>query len=128
MVLCVIYTWIQRHYKLMDLQNVFISNLKMFRKNAKMTQAQLAMKIDRSFNYINSIECAAFFPPPDTIQKIAEVLNIRPMQLFDEGANPLTIITDNKERLISEISEKIYSRLQGDLRSNITKVIDEMIK
>jgi len=112
----------------MDLQNVFISNLKMFRKKAKMTQAQLAMEIDKSFNYINSIECAAFFPPPDTIQKIAEVLNIRPMQLFDEGANPLTIITDNKEQLISEISEKIYSRFQGDLRRDISKVIDEMIK
>ena len=92
-----------------------------------MTQAQLAMKIDKSFNYINAIECAAFFPPPDTIQKIAEVLDIRPMQLFDENANSMTIITDNKEQLISEISEKIYLRLQGDLRSNVAKVIDEII-
>ena len=99
----------------------------LFRKKAKMTQAQLAMKIDKSFNYINSIECAAFFPPPDTIQKIAVVLDIRPMQLFDENANSMTIITDNKEQLISEISEKIYLRLQRDLRSNVAKVIDEII-
>ena len=53
----------------MDLQSVFIRNLKMYRKAAKMTQVQLALEIDRSFNYINSVECAALFPPPDTIQK-----------------------------------------------------------
>ncbi len=111
----------------MDLQEVFIRNLKMFRKQAKMTQVQLAIQIDRSFNYINSIECAALFPPPDTIQKIAEVLKIRPMQLFDENASPANILTTNKEQFISSVSEKIYAKLRSDLRKDIEEVIENVI-
>ena len=112
----------------MDLQAVFIRNLKMYRKNAKMTQAQLVLQIDRSFNYINSVECAALFPPPDTIQKIAEVLNIRPMQLFDENASPANIITTSKEQFISRVSEKIYERLRADLKNDIAEVIEKEIE
>ncbi|MBQ8681203.1 MAG: helix-turn-helix transcriptional regulator [Treponema sp.] len=119
---------IHRHYNDMDLQAVFIRNLKMYRKNAKMTQAQLALQIDRSFNYINSVECAALFPPPDTIQKIAEVLNIRPMQLFDENASPANIITTSKEQFISRVSEKIYERLRADLKNDIAEVIEKEIE
>ena len=100
----------------------------MFRKREKLTQAQLALKIDKSFNYINSIECAAFFPPPETIQKIAEALNIRPMQLFDENENPATVISDNKEKLISTVTERIFDRFRKNLKEDLAQVIEEITK
>ena len=112
----------------MDLQEVFIRNLKMYRKQARLTQAELAVQIDRSFNYINTIECAGSFPPPQTIQKIAEVLHIRPMQLFDENASPANIISTNKELFISRVSEKIYERLRSDLKKDIVEVIENEIE
>ena len=111
----------------MDLQAVFINNLKMYRKKAKLTQAELALRIDRSFNYINTIECAASFPPPATIQKIAEVLQIRPMQLFDENASPENIIGSNKEQFIDDITKRIYAKLQADLRADIALAISESV-
>lgn len=55
----------------MALQETFINNLKFYRKKAGLTQAQLALLIDKSFNYINGIECGVSFPPPDVIEKIA---------------------------------------------------------
>lgn len=111
----------------MDLQEVFIKNLKLYRKAAKLTQAELSLKIDRSFNYINTIECAGSFPPPDTIQKIADVLKIRPMQLFDENASPANIVATNKEQFISSISERIYAKLRTELKKDIMEIIQEAI-
>ena len=111
----------------MNLQEVFIKNLKMYRKAAKITQSELSLQIDRSFNYINTIECAGSFPPPDTIQKIAEVLKIRPMQLFDENASPANIITTNKEQFISSISERIYIKLRADLKKDIAEIVEKAI-
>lgn len=58
----------------MTTQQIFINNLKAYRKQAGFTQAQLASLIDKSFNYINGIECGVSFPSPDVIDKIAGVL------------------------------------------------------
>ena len=110
------------------MQTVFINNLKMYRKKARLTQAALALQIDRSFNYINSVECAVLFPPPATIQKIAEVLHIRPMQLFDENTSAENIIASDKEAFITEVSEKIYAKLRTDIHADIAAAVDEALK
>lgn len=43
----------------------------------------LAIEIGKSSNYINSIENGKYFPSPETIEKIATVLKIEPMELFN---------------------------------------------
>ena len=93
----------------MTTQQVFINNLKAYRKKAGYTQSQLAVLINKSFNYINGIECGVSFPPPDVIDKIAGVLKIKPVLLFDEGGCQQNVIARTRRRS-SEACPRRYSR------------------
>ena len=107
----------------MDLQDIFVKNLKYFRKKKNLTQNELTLAIDKSYNYINGIEQKKYFPQPDVIEKIAEVLDIKPMLLFDEnGCIENSLITD-KESFKTEIIEKLHDLLKEDIKREINKVL-----
>ncbi len=110
----------------MTTQQIFINNLKAYRKLAGYTQAQLAIFIDKSFNYINGIECGVSFPPPDVIDRIADVLNIRPSQLFDENGCEKNVIESDKEKFISNLSAKIIALIEPSIKKNIETSIKQV--
>lgn len=112
----------------MNTQEIFRNNLKAYRKQAGLTQAQLATYIDKSFNYINGIECGVSFPPPNVIDKIAEVLKIRPIQLFAENGCPENIINADKEEFMNQLAAKIYDRIKDDLKKCIYEGIKEILQ
>ncbi len=112
----------------MTTQEIFIGNLKSYRKQKGFTQAQLATLIDKSFNYINGIECGVSFPPPDVIDKIAKVLNVRPIQLFDENGCAENVISINKDEIVKDISEKVYKQLKDTLRKEIQTGIEKALR
>jgi transcriptional regulator with XRE-family HTH domain len=89
-----------------NLRNIFIRNLKYFRGKKGLRQLDLSLEINKGANYINSIENAKYFPGPETIQEIAKILEIKPMQLFDENSCIENILEDNREKLKNEIIEK----------------------
>ena len=99
------------------LRQVFIGNLKRYRKQRHIRQLDLAMEIGRSANYINSIENGKYFPSPETIEQIAGVLKVEPESLFRrEGQdNPLP-----KEELVNRVYEKIISALPDLIRSTVS--------
>ena len=68
-----------------SLRQVFINNLKYLRKKKGLRQIDLALEIGKSSNYINSIENGKYFPSPETIEQIAKLLEIEPMQIFDRN-------------------------------------------
>ncbi|MGP1459615.1 MAG: helix-turn-helix domain-containing protein [Treponema sp.] len=111
----------------MSTRQIFITNLKYFRKQKGYTQAQLATLIDKSFNYINGIECGLSFPPPDVIDKIAEILKIRPIQLFDENSCADAVFQTNKEAVVKSVSEHIYNKLKTDIRTFIIEGIEKAV-
>lgn len=66
----------------MDLQDVFISNLKRFRKEQHITQEKLAELCDTETSYIGQIETKKRFPSISFIEKIAGAINTQPYLLF----------------------------------------------
>lgn len=106
----------------MTLQDIFVENLKYFRKKKKLTQNDLTLAIDKSYNYINGIEQKKYFPQPDVIEKIAEVLEIKPMVLFDENGCLENSIKINKEDFKTEIIEKLHTLLKEDIKREIDRV------
>ena len=111
----------------MSTQSVFIANLKSLRKRKGYTQAQLATLIDKSFNYINGIECGVSFPPPDVIDRICETLEVKPVNLFDEDGCEENVFKISKDEIVKELSEKIYEQLKSDLRIEIKKGIEKAL-
>ncbi len=88
-----------------NLRQVFINNLKHFRKERNIRQLDLALEIGKNSNYINSIENGKYFPSPETIEQIAAFLQIEPMQLL--------IVMD-----VKKISFRIN---QKNMRMNLAK-------
>ena len=101
------------------LRQTFIDNLKYYRKERGFRQIDLALEIGKSTNYINSIENGKYFPSPETIERLSEVLGIDPMRLFDKNAPAAKDGNDRQKnfRLIErqlkdEILEKITAAFE----------------
>ena len=103
----------------MDLKEVFTNNLKFYRKQKGLTQNELTLAIDKSYNYINSVEQGKIAPSFDVIQSICEVLEIKAAQLFDENASPQNIKSFNKEEYIEGVSENLFKKLKKVISSEI---------
>ena len=108
----------------MSLQEIFIDNLKFFRKQKKLTQMELTLAIDKGYNYINGVEQGKLFPAVEVIEKLAEVLEISPAALFDENSVAKNIIKLNKEYLAEEISKDLRTALLQDFKKELTKILD----
>ena len=107
----------------MKLKELFINNLKFYRKEKRMTQNELTLAIDKSYNYINSVEQGKMMPSFDVIEQICEVLQIKPVQLFDEQASPENIKAFNKEDYINGISDKSFDKLKTLISYEIRNTI-----
>lgn len=105
------------------LRQVFVDNLKYYRLKKGFSQLQLAVEIEKSVNYINGIENNNTFPSPETIEQIASVLGIHAKQLFDEEGCPENALAFNKEKFITDITEKISNNLKADIHREIQDVL-----
>jgi len=108
----------------MNLKQIFIANLKEFRKKEGLSQMRLAEFCKTSPSYIGEIETGRKFPSTEMIEKIAETLRIEPYHLFvnrkDKKDNdsslkraypllPNAMKTEIKDEIASSISD-ILSR------------------
>ena len=111
----------------MTLQELFIKNLKYYRKQKKLTQNELTLAIDMGYNYINGVEQQKYFPQPDVSEKIARVLQIDPSLLFAELSVPQFFRADN-EQFIEELTDKLYLRIKTEIRREIKEEIEQCLK
>jgi transcriptional regulator with XRE-family HTH domain len=94
----------------MTFQELFITNLKDYRKLLKISQAKLAEICDSSQAYIAEIEVGKKFPSPDMIEKIASALKVESYRLFQNKAEKdiSTLTPLQKHEIISKINEATF--------------------
>ncbi len=100
-----------------DYQIDFISNLKKYRQENNLSQAELAEKCDVTTGTIGNIECGLAKPSFDLIIKISITLGIHPAMLFatDKYLEKLSAsIQKNNDRMFLE---QIYFELGTHLAS-----------
>ena len=90
-------------------QQEFISNLKKYRKEKKLTQARLSELCDVTTSTIGNIECGIAKPSFDLIIDIATVLGVHPALLF--SSNPIQSDV-SKEIKQHELLLEMYNKLQ----------------
>jgi transcriptional regulator with XRE-family HTH domain len=96
-------------------QEIFIENLRFWRKKREISQLKLSEMVNLSPNYLNAVENGKNFPSPEVIQNIADNLEIFPYQLFleypTEAPPPVnTMVLDLmgiEQRLVKEINDLI---------------------
>ena len=101
--------------KKMKLKHIFIKNLKEFRKKEGLSQMKLAEYCNIAHSYIGEIEVGRKFPSIDVIERIAEILRIKPYHLF--------IDRTERNQSIEEI-EISYPKLPRAMKSEIKRQID----
>lgn len=91
----------------MTFQELFITNLKDFRKSRKISQAKLAEICESSQAYIAEIEVGKKFPSPDMIEKIASALEVESYYLFQNNVSTgIRILTPlQKQEIINKMNE-----------------------
>ena len=108
----------------MRLRETFRENLRFYRKRSGLTQEKLSELCGCNQNYIAEIErSSSKFPKPETIDSIAEALNIRASALFIEDGCPKNAVTFDStnftKEVISELSEKIEKTITNYLEKKI---------
>ena len=101
----------------MDLKQIFITNLKEFRKKEGLTQMKLAELCNTSSSYIGEIEIGRKFPSTEMIEKIAQILRIEPYHLFK----------NNTEKPGDSKNESTYPLLPNSMKTEIREKIDLLV-
>ncbi|MBO4509706.1 MAG: helix-turn-helix transcriptional regulator [Spirochaetaceae bacterium] len=104
----------------MDLQEIFISNLKTIRKKQHITQEKLAELCNTDTAYIGQIETKKRFPSINFIEKIAEALNIEPYLLFKNTSDE----TIEQKQRIKALKSELFNLLDEDIEAFLKKHCD----
>ena len=96
-----------------DIREIFSRNLRHFRSLKNLSQFALSNKAGLAHNFVNDIENRKKWVSPETIAKLATVLEVEPYQLFI--TNPL----DGKQ------TTRIHSYLD-ELNDRFSEVVGEI--
>jgi len=107
----------------MQLKDVFVENLRKFRRERGMSQAMFAEKCDTATSYIGQIEIGKRFPSLELIEKMAQVLKIRPYLLFFTEADD-----DTDEKVLKKKKDTISDTKKEELTNRLTDAIRRIVK
>lgn len=110
----------------MGVREIFKENLKFYRKQKGYTQEKLSELINFGETYITEIESRKKFPKPETIDLIAEKLDIEAYQLFKSHSSEKSYA--GQKDLVTQISEQIHAEITENLKTKIFKTISEIFK
>jgi transcriptional regulator with XRE-family HTH domain len=92
-------------------------NIRMHRKNAKLTQMELAQKANISRSYLADVERDRYNPSIDTIKALAAALNVPVTSLIDEDDEKL-----KQDQQLPELTEKD----ELDIAKDLQKIMDSL--
>ena len=100
-----------------DVRTVFGQNLRFYRKNAGLSQENLAEKLNISQNHLGLIERGKQFVSYTLLEKIITVLDLKPTALFYTETYPGTDLSviGGQEDVIKEELKKAYLRIRKRL-------------
>jgi transcriptional regulator with XRE-family HTH domain len=111
----------------MTLKQVFIRNLKEFRKKEGISQMNLALSCDISPGYIGEIESGRKFPSPEMIEKIARVLRIEPYFFFKNMKNDSSVSDSEISGLPYKVKNEIKTKIKKQIKTQVKKQIKTQI-
>jgi transcriptional regulator with XRE-family HTH domain len=114
----------------MTLKQIFIQNLKEFRKKEGISQMKLAEYCGTSASYIGEIEIGRKFPSTEMIEKIAKILRIEPYLFFKNltGNSVLTDIENKKPRMPYSTKKQLQKQVKAHIKKQINQSTSETLR
>lgn len=106
----------------------FGQRLRTARKEKKLTQKELASKINAAHNSISNWENDQNMPDPDTIQNLCWVLDVQPNYFFSSELVPQIPHIRDSNTLSPEEEQILYKYHHGQLLSDMTEEEITIIK
>ena len=101
----------------MTIQELFISNLKAYRKLRSLSQTKLAGLCDSSTGYMGEIESGKRFPSVSMIERIANALEIESWNLFKN--EPINISDPNQSARLAPTQKNEIMKMVNSALSKI---------
>ena len=112
----------------MTLQQIFMKNLKDFRKKQGLSQMQLAEYCSISSGYIAEIEIGKKFPSIGVIEKIAGILKVEPYLLFKSNTKKsLTKTIENPPQLPYYINKQLQKQLKALIKMQVNQSTSQIL-
>jgi transcriptional regulator with XRE-family HTH domain len=102
-----------------QLRQILASNIKKYRALWGLSQMKLAERVNTAPNYIAMIETGRKFPSDRVLERIAEALNVRAVDLFTQQA-------DNVVSLQIGFVKNIHSEILGDITKLMEKRVEDI--
>jgi len=109
----------------MTLKQVFIRNLKEFRKKEGFSQMEMAEYCDTAPTYIAQIETGRRFPSMELIEKMADMLKIEPHIFFKSQNSESSIET---ESLFPRLPNSMKKQINAHIKTQINLSTSEFLK
>jgi len=109
-----------REAKELTIQELFIINLKAYRKLRGISQTQLANLCDSSTGYIGEIESRRRFPSVKMIERIAVALEIESWHLFKNEP-----ITPSEPIVFAKLAPTQKNEILRKANSALAKILDD---
>lgn len=107
------------------LEKTVIDNIRRIRREKGISQEKLAIFSDTSASYIGLMETYKNIPKLSTIEKIAQSLNVEPIEFFREtGSSRQNLESEEVLKIKSEKKEKI----KGQIINYIESGLDDILK
>jgi len=113
----------------MTLKQVFIQNLREFRKKEGLSQMKLAEYCNTAPSYIGQIETGLRFPSLELVEKMADILRIEPYHLFKKSVTK----DDNSDTesifplLPNSMKKQILTQIKTQLDHSTSEILNEIL-
>ena len=113
----------------MTLKQVFIQNLKEFRKKEGLSQMKLAEYCNTAPSYIGQIETGLRFPSLELVEKMADILRIEPYHFFKKrGSKNDNSDTENIFPLLpNSMKKQISTQIKTQLDRSTNEILSEIL-
>ncbi len=99
-----------------SIREVFVNNLKFYRKQKGISQEKLSYQVEKSIAYINQIENRDSWPQPEMVDKIAIALGISSSALFEERGCPENKKIQFEDKYGKSLEEELIARIEKDIK------------
>jgi transcriptional regulator with XRE-family HTH domain len=112
-------------HKVMTLKQIFIKNLKEFRKKEGLSQMKLAEYCNTAPSYIGQIETGLRFPSLELVEKMADILRIEPYHFFKK--KPVKNDSSDNENIFPLLPNSMKKQISTQIKTQIDRSTSEIL-
>jgi len=111
-----------------SLRELLALNLRECRRKLGLSQAKLAEKTGLSTQYIAMIELSRKYPSPESLEKLAQALEVDTPELFSMQPSAQEAAVKLQRAILADLSSKVEEKVDGAVKAAVSEVVADHLK